>query len=147
MIPAADVHRLMPVVPVVGEIVVMIEVAVVRSAARGIVARVWMVGVVVGTMIVVTAHYVIGMVVIVHAMVIHGTVVFRMNDLRATVHARLAHLGTEVAHAATKVAAAAEVAHAPAEIAAAAKASTEVATATETAAASERISGQTESAD
>jgi hypothetical protein len=49
----------MPVVPVVGEIVVMIEVAVVRSAARGIVARIRMVvvatGRIVGAAVVVTA--------------------------------------------------------------------------------------------
>ena len=128
----------------------MIEVAVVRSAARGIVARIRMVGVVVGTIIVVTkggvatmivlaSRCVIGIVVIVHAMIIHGTVVFRMNNLRATVHARLAHLGTEVAHAATEVAAAAKVPEAAAEMAAAKPA-------TETAAAREGVGCQTKSA-
>jgi hypothetical protein len=97
--------------------------------------------------VVVAARSLVSAAVIV-AVIVHRAMVL---DGAAVVHAGLTHLGVEVAHTATEVAAAAEVAHTAAEIAAAAKASpeaaTKVATATETAAASERIGGQTESAD
>ncbi|MDP1906829.1 MAG: hypothetical protein Q8K85_00915 [Hyphomicrobium sp.] len=58
--------------------------------------------------------------------IIHGAVVIGRTNVRtAVVHAGLAHLGMEIAHGATEIAAAAKVAHAAAEIAATAKASTE----------------------
>ena len=87
------------------------------------------------------------------AVVVHGAMIIgRADVLRpAVVHAGLAHLGAEVAHAATEIAAAAEVAHAAAEIAATAKASTEaaaeVAAATEAAAARHGVGCKTKSAE
>jgi hypothetical protein len=95
----------------VGEIVVMIEVAVVGSAARGGVARFRMDVVatvrIVGAVVVVTARRVIGSpMVVVHTAIVQGAVVFGMHDLAAAVLAGLAHLGAEIAHAATEIASA-----------------------------------------
>ncbi|MDP1639978.1 MAG: hypothetical protein Q8L61_03570 [Hyphomicrobium sp.] len=90
---------------------------------------------------------------VVVTVIVHGAMVIGGADVcrAAVVHSGRAHLGMEIVHGATEIAAAAKVAHAAAEIAATAKASaetaTEVATAAETAAARHGVGCKTKGAE
>jgi hypothetical protein len=95
----------------VGEVVMVIEIVIVGGATGCVVARIGMVGMVVGA-----ARGIIGVVVVVPSNVI-GTVIVEV----AVVHAGLPHFGTHIAHATT------EVTRTAAEVAAA-KPTTETAT-------------------
>jgi hypothetical protein len=127
VIPAAGVHRLVQIVPVLGEIVVVIEVAILGVAV--IFGRSMFVGmavfistVVIGAMIVRSAML-IGVPVLI-VMILGVVMLFGSPML---LHARLAHLRMEIAATAEVPHAATEVAHAAAKMAAATKAAAEVA--------------------